>query len=112
MNKLIYDVAVVGGGAAGMIAAGRAAEMGAKVVLIEKNSSCKKQPCAISYSISSILVNKTEFNFIKDKLMFSWGVSSTDLLNNFEKLKNIIIELYGEETGNKILTKLTDAVKT
>ena len=44
--------------------------------------------------------------------MFSWGVSSTDLLNNFEKLKNIIIELYGEETGNKILTKLTDAVKT
>lgn len=57
-------------------------------------------------------VNKTEFNFIKDKLIFSWGVSSTDLLNNFEKSKNIIIELYGEETGNKILTKLTDAVKT
>jgi len=32
-----YDVAVIGGGAAGMIAAGRAAEMGAKVLLIEKN---------------------------------------------------------------------------
>ena len=32
-----FDVAVVGAGPAGMIAAGRAAEMGSKVVLIEKN---------------------------------------------------------------------------
>jgi predicted Rossmann fold flavoprotein len=32
----IYDVAVIGGGPAGMMAAGRAAELGAKVVLIEK----------------------------------------------------------------------------
>jgi len=36
MNK-IYDVVVVGGGAAGMISAGRAAELGAKVLLIDKN---------------------------------------------------------------------------
>lgn len=34
-----FDVAVIGGGPAGMIAAGRAAELGAKVVLIEKNKS-------------------------------------------------------------------------
>jgi predicted Rossmann fold flavoprotein len=33
-----YDVLVIGGGPAGMIAAGRAGELGAKVVLIEKNS--------------------------------------------------------------------------
>ena len=32
-----YDVAVIGGGPAGMIAAGRAGEMGSHVVLIEKN---------------------------------------------------------------------------
>lgn len=32
-----YDLAVIGGGPAGMIAAGRAAELGALVVLIEKN---------------------------------------------------------------------------
>ena len=31
-----YDVIVVGAGAAGMMAAGRAAERGAKVLLIEK----------------------------------------------------------------------------
>lgn len=34
-----YDVAVIGGGPAGMMAAGRAAELGARVVLLEKNAS-------------------------------------------------------------------------
>ncbi len=37
MNKL-YDVAVIGGGPAGMISAGRSAELGAKTILIEKNN--------------------------------------------------------------------------
>jgi len=32
-----YDVAVIGGGSAGMIAAGKAGELGSRVVLIEKN---------------------------------------------------------------------------
>lgn len=36
-TKERYDVAVIGGGPAGMFAAGRAAELGASVVLIEKN---------------------------------------------------------------------------
>jgi len=35
-KKTIFDVAVIGGGPSGMIAAGRAAELGARVVLIEK----------------------------------------------------------------------------
>ncbi|MCR4280011.1 MAG: NAD(P)/FAD-dependent oxidoreductase [Candidatus Komeilibacteria bacterium] len=33
-----FDVAVIGGGPAGMMAAGRAAELGARVVLLEKNA--------------------------------------------------------------------------
>ncbi|MES3030852.1 MAG: aminoacetone oxidase family FAD-binding enzyme [Patescibacteria group bacterium] len=37
-NK-VYDVAVIGGGPAGMISAGRAAEKGASVILLEKNPS-------------------------------------------------------------------------
>jgi predicted Rossmann fold flavoprotein len=36
-NKIHYDVAVIGAGPAGMMAAGRAGELGKKVVLIEKN---------------------------------------------------------------------------
>ena len=35
----LYDVAVIGGGPAGMIAAGRAAECGARVILVEKNKT-------------------------------------------------------------------------
>ena len=41
MNK--YDVIVIGGGAAGMIAAGRAASMGKKVLLVEKNEKLGKK---------------------------------------------------------------------
>lgn len=39
----LWDVAVVGGGPAGMMAAGRAAELGARVVLIEKNANLGKK---------------------------------------------------------------------
>lgn len=38
-----YDIAVIGGGPAGMMAAGRAAELGAKVILIEKNEILGKK---------------------------------------------------------------------
>jgi len=38
-----YDVVVIGGGPAGMIAAGRAAECGASVLLLEKNPSLGKK---------------------------------------------------------------------
>jgi len=36
-NHEIFDVAIIGGGPAGILAAGKAAELGAKVTLIEKN---------------------------------------------------------------------------
>lgn len=38
-ENTIWDVAVIGGGPAGMMSAGRAAEQGAKVILLEKNDS-------------------------------------------------------------------------
>lgn len=38
-NTKIWDVVVIGGGPAGMMAAGRAAEIGKEVLLIEKNST-------------------------------------------------------------------------
>lgn len=45
MNKLIIDadVIVIGGGAAGMMAAGHAAELGARVLLLEKTDHCGKK---------------------------------------------------------------------
>lgn len=38
-----YDIAVIGGGPAGMMAAGRAAELGARVILVEKNPELGKK---------------------------------------------------------------------
>ncbi len=38
-----YDVVVIGGGPAGMMAAGRAAELGARVLLLEKNPTLGKK---------------------------------------------------------------------
>lgn len=40
---IIWDVAVIGGGPSGMMAAGRAAELGSHVILLEKNSSLGKK---------------------------------------------------------------------
>ncbi|MFA5321561.1 MAG: NAD(P)/FAD-dependent oxidoreductase [Smithella sp.] len=39
----IYDIVVIGGGAAGLMAAGRAAQLGAKVLLLEKTDGCGKK---------------------------------------------------------------------
>ncbi|MFZ2205325.1 MAG: NAD(P)/FAD-dependent oxidoreductase [Minisyncoccia bacterium] len=43
MKDFVWDVMVIGGGPAGMMAAGRAAELGAKVILLEKNDSLGKK---------------------------------------------------------------------
>lgn len=42
-NNKEFDVAVIGGGPSGMIAAGRAAELGSKVILIERNKILGKK---------------------------------------------------------------------
>ncbi len=38
-EKPIYDVAIIGGGPAGLMAAGRASSLGAKVIILEKNAT-------------------------------------------------------------------------
>ena len=43
----IYDVVVIGGGPAGMMAAGRAAELGGKVLLIHWRWSLQCHQCRV-----------------------------------------------------------------
>jgi len=59
-NEIIFDVAVIGGGPAGMIAAGRAGELKAKVVLLEKNNALGRKLLLTGKGRSNI--TKAEFN--------------------------------------------------
>jgi len=63
-EKMDWDIIVVGGGAAGLMAAGRAAECGANVLLIEKTVGCGKK-ILVSGKTRCNLTNSAELkNFI------------------------------------------------
>jgi predicted Rossmann fold flavoprotein len=92
-NSTVWDVAVIGGGPAGMMAAGQAAERGAKVILLEKNDALG-QKLLITGGGRCNLTN-AEFNTRKlllkfkdsDKFLFSafsqWSVKDTiDFFHN------------------------------
>ena len=53
-------------------------------------------------------ITETEYNFIKDKLLYSDKTISPDSSAQFDNVSSIIMELYGQEMGNKILKKLHD----
>jgi len=104
-----YDVAVIGGGPAGMMAAGRAGENGAKVVLIEKNRRLGikllltgKGRCNIAHQETNLreFVNKFGSN---GKFLFSplSKFSIEDTINFFEKRK-VHLKI---ERGNRIFPK-------
>ena len=85
--ETLWDVAVIGGGPAGMMAAGRAAERGLKVILIEKNDTLGKKLLITGGGRCN--VTNAEFDtrtFLKkfkdnDKYLFSafskWSVKET-----------------------------------
>jgi len=59
-NKTFFDVTIVGGGPAGMMAAARAGELGAKVLLLEKNASLGRKLLLTGKGRSNI--TRAEFN--------------------------------------------------
>jgi predicted Rossmann fold flavoprotein len=86
MDKL-WDVVVIGGGPAGMMAAGRAAECGRLVVLLEKNPSRGKKllisgggRCNFTNNKPDVRVMLAQYK-VAGKFLFSafsqWGVSDT-----------------------------------
>jgi hypothetical protein len=101
-----YDVAVIGGGPAGMISAGRAGELGASVILIEKNKNLGRKLLITGKgrcNITNKENNPREFinKFGKNgKFLFSafsvFGIQET--INFFEKL-NLRIKI---ERGRRV----------
>jgi len=101
-----YDVAVIGGGPAGMMVAGRAGELGARVILIEKNKnlgikllSTGKERCNITNKTDDHreMISKYGKN---GKFLFSalhnFGV--TDIIDFFES-RGVKIKV---ERGNRV----------
>src|SRR5436190_22833611 len=87
LENTIWDVVVIGGGPAGMMAAGKAGSLGARVLLVEKNASLGKKLLITGGGRCN--VTNAEFNTRKflskfkknDKFLFSafaqYGVKET-----------------------------------
>lgn len=83
----VWDVAVIGGGPAGMMAAGRAAERGLKVILIEKNDTLGKKLLITGGGRCNVTNNQPDVRELlkrfkeNDKFLFSafsqWSVTET-----------------------------------
>ena len=73
----LYDVVVIGGGAAGMMAAGRAAECGLSVLVLDKNSGLGKKLLITGGGRCNITNNKPDVRTMlakykgNDKFLFS-----------------------------------------
>ena len=95
------DVAVIGGGPAGLMAAGQAAEAGAKVVLIEKNPDLGKKllltgngRCNVANAIFDI-----------DELVGQYGKEGSFLYSSFSRLGPRETMAFFEKMGVKLKTE-------
>ena len=68
MTDVTYDVLVIGGGIAGMIAANRAAELGKRVVVLEKGSE-EKYPSNTRFTYGTLHINFNSPMAGEDKLV-------------------------------------------
>lgn len=76
-----YDVIVVGGGPAGMMAAGRAAELGARVALMEKNDKLGKKLLITGGGRCNI----TNAEFDVHKMVAKYGKKGKALFGSFSR---------------------------
>lgn len=86
-DNVVWDVVVIGGGPAGMMAAGRAAELGRSVLLLEKNSTLGKKLLITGGGRCNVTNNKPETRTMlkkykgNDQFLFSafsqFGVEDT-----------------------------------
>lgn len=77
----MYDVVVIGGGAAGLMAAGRAAECGATVVLLEKNSKLGKKLLITGGGRCNITNAETDVR----KMVANYGPKGKALFGSFSR---------------------------
>ena len=106
MTTFDFDIAVIGGGPAGLMAAGQAAENGAKVVLIEKNAELGKKLLLTGNgrcNVTNALFNTNELvrHFGKGGSFLYSSLSRfgpQDIMNFFEE-KDVKLKV---ERGNRV----------
>ncbi|MDD4333237.1 MAG: NAD(P)/FAD-dependent oxidoreductase [Patescibacteria group bacterium] len=78
---MIYDVAIIGGGPAGMMAAARASERGTRVVLLEKNNFFGKKLLLTGHG----RCNLTNLMADKKEMLGAYGRNGKFLIYSFKK---------------------------
>lgn len=104
-----YDVVIIGGGPAGMMAAGRAGELGARVLLIEKNARLGVKLLITGHGRCNI-TNKIE---LSREMASMYGKNGKFLLSAFSRFGvRDIIDFFEDrgvktkvEKGNRVLTE-------
>ncbi len=97
MNTEHYDVAVIGGGPAGMMAAGRAGEVGAKTVLIEKNEELGRKLLITGKGRCNITNKKDGLREMTER----FGKNGKFLFSSFYKFGPDDIIIFFESRGVK-----------
>jgi predicted Rossmann fold flavoprotein len=105
---MIYDIAIIGGGPAGMMAAGRSAELGANVILLEKNKDLGLKLLMTGNGRCNIT------NLIEDprKLVQAYGANGKFLFSALSKFgPREVIEFFNQrgvrtkvEDNNRVFT--------
>jgi len=93
-----YNICVIGGGAAGMMAAGRAAELGANVVLIEKNKILGKKLMITGKGRCNITNAENDLK----KLVSEYGANGKFLFSALSRFNTDDVIRFFEEHGVKI----------
>jgi len=101
-----YDIVIIGAGPAGLMAAKKASEKGAKTLLIEKEKRLGEKPCAEAVSFSTFKEAEIEpsSSFIKQKINGAYIFAPNEDKKVVFSLKNIIG--YSKE-GGAIIDKPT-----
>lgn len=118
MNKDIYDVAVIGAGPAGLIAAGRASELGARVVLLEKNARAGEKLSITGGGRCNITNAETDIR----KMVGKYGVKGKALFGAFARFgveqtmeffisKNLPLKVEAEKRAFPVSNKAGDVLK-
>ena len=94
----VFDVAVIGGGPAGMMAAGRAAELDARVILLEKNPEPGKKLMMTGGGRCNIL--NAEFDM--HKLTAKYGKKGKSLYSVFSQFGPEATWIFFESLGLKL----------